>query len=436
LQRNSPQFRSNLVILHSNSARASLRCITYRRGSIMNRAFGILVAALLFVHAAVPYFKYERRIQPNASAGQHYLVVDETVWQHARPDLSDLRIYSTEKEVPYAFQIESGGSEIEQKEFRVLQPATVGGKTQFLLDMSGVAEYDRVELKLSTKNYVAHARVEGQDDPHGSAWAALGTTTLYDLSDEKLGHNSTLQIPLSTYKYLRVTADSSVKPSDVHTGTAGITRASKAVWRTINSGPQQSQQGKDTVVAFSLPENVPVERLVFAIDPAQPNFQRTIEFQGDKDQYLGPGEISRIHMQRNGQKIDVENTSPQIGTTGQHTLKAIIHNGDDQPLKITGASLQQYERRIYFDAVPEGQYKLYYGDEKLEAPVYDYAKLFQRDAAATEAALAGQESNAAYTGRPDERPWSERHPAVLWAAILAAVLILGALALKSIRKSG
>jgi hypothetical protein len=41
--------------------------------------------------------------------------------------------------------------------------------------------------------------------------------------------------------------------------------------------------------------------------------------------------------------------------------------------------------------------------------------------------------NAAYTGRPDDRPWSERHPAVLWAAIVTAVLILGAIALKSMR---
>jgi hypothetical protein len=355
------------------------------------------------------------------------------MWQHARPDLSDLRLYSAEKEVPYSLQIESGSSETEQKEFRVLQPATVAGKTQFLLDVSGVAEYDRVELELATKNYVAHARVQGQDDPHGGSWAALGTTTLYDLSDEKLGHNSTLQIPLSTYKYLRVTIDGSVKPYDVHSGTAGITRASKAVWRTISGSPHQAQLAKDTVVTFSVPENVPIERIIFEIDPAQGNFQREIGFQGDQDQYLGSGEISRVHIQRSGQKIDVEKTALEVGAAGQRTLKAIIHNGDDQPLKITGANLQQYERRIYFDSLPGEEYTLYYSDKKLGGPVHDYAKLFQKDAGASQAALGDEEMNAAYTGRPDDRPWSERHPAVLWAAIVTAVLILGAIALKSMR---
>ena len=400
----------------------------------MKMALGML-ATLLAAGTSIPYFKYQRQVQPPGSGGQHYFVVDETVWQHARPDLSDLRLYSAGKEVPCSLRIESGGSETEQKEYRVLQPATVAGRTQFLLDMSEVAEYDRVELKLTTKNYVAHARVEGQDDPHGGSWAALGTTTLYDLSDEKLGHNSTLQIPLSTYKYLRVTIDGSVKPSDVHSGTAGITRASKAVWQTISDGPHQAQLAKDTVVTFSVPENVPIERIVFEIDPAQGNFQREIELQGDKDQYLGSGEISRVHIQRNGKKIDVEKTSLEIGTAGQQTLKAIIHNGDDQPLKITDANLQQYDRRIYFDSVLGAEYTLYYGDKKLGAPVYDYAKLFQKDAGASQAALGSEEMNAAYTGRPDDRPWSERHPAVLWATIVAAVLVLGAIALKSIRKA-
>src|SRR5258706_10673989 len=205
-----------------------------------------LLAALLTTSSAISYFHYQRQLQPLNSRGQHYAVVDEAVWQHARPDLSDLRIYSTDKEIPYRLTIEQGSSETEQRPCRVLQPGTVGGKAQFLLEMSGVAEYDRIELNLRARNFVAHARVEGQDDPHGSKWAALGTTTLYDLSDEKLGRNFTLKIPLTTYKYLRVTVDKPVSPSDVESGTAGIKGAQKDVWRDIGSEANKSQQGKNT----------------------------------------------------------------------------------------------------------------------------------------------------------------------------------------------
>ena len=400
----------------------------------MRASWGLL-ALLLVAGPSVSYFKYERPIGPVNASGQHYVVVDETVWQHALANLEDLRVYAAGKEIPYAGKTVWGSSETEQRAVRLLQPGTVGGKTQFLLDMSGVPEYDRVTLTLATKSFVAHARVEGQDDPHGAHWATLGTTTLFDLSDEKLGHNSTLQIPETTYKYLRVTVDGAVKPSDVKSGTAGIERSQEAEWRDLAGEPQQTQDGKDTILTFVVPEKVPMERLMLTIDPAQGNFQRGIVIQDDKVLTIGAGEISRIHMQRNGEKIDVDRTYLDLRGTGHGTLRAIIHNGDDAPLQITRARLQQYERRIYFDCDAGALLTLYYGDGQLDAPVYDYAKLFRSDANAGHVPLSAEEPNAGYTGRPDDRPWSERHPAVLWIAVLAAVVILGGIALRSMRSA-
>ncbi len=407
-------------------------------------ASGVL-AAFLAANVSFGYFRYERQAEPAKTSGQHYVVVDETLWQHARADLGDVRIYSEQTEIPYKLIIESGGTETERKSFRVLQPGIVGGKTQFLLDMAGVPEYDRIELQLATKDFIAHARVEGQDDPHGARWADLGNTTLYDLSAERLGRNSTLQIPLTNYKYLRVTVDRAVKPGDVEGGTAGVTRARQAVWHDLSSraaisqGDGNSQKdfggkpGNTTVLTFSVPNNIPVERVVFTIDPAQQNFRRPVEIQSGEGSWFGSGEITRIHMLRNGQKIDVEQTSLDIQGRGSATLKIKIQNGDDAPLNITDARLQQYERRIYFDSPSGAEAHFYYGDEKLGTPVFDYAKLFSKDANADPLGLRPETANATYSGRPDDRPWSERHPAVLWVAIILAVVILGTIALRSMK---
>jgi hypothetical protein len=393
------------------------------------------LAIILAVSASPSYFKYRRQVQSINSAGQHYIVVDEALWRHARPNLDDIRMYAAETEIPYKMTVETGGSETEQKQFRVLQPASIGGKTQFLLDMSGVDEYDRIHLTLATKNFVAHARVEGQDDPHGTKWALLGNTTLYELSDEKLGSNSTLQIPLSAFKFLKVTVDTAVKPSDVKNGTAGATRAQKAVWREVPATSNVQQHGKETVITFDVPANTPVERLTLDIDPTQSNFYRQIQIRGDKDEPYSTDQISRIHMLGNGQKVDVERTSIELCGNCRRILKAVIQNGDDPPLKITGAHLLQWERRIYFDSDTGERPWVNYGDEKLAAPEYDYAKLFQKDAAVQAVALDPEVNNAAYVPRPDHRPWSDQHPALLWIAILAAVIILGAVAVRSLRTS-
>jgi len=407
-------------------------------------AWGFLIA-IAAATPAIPYFQYQRSIAAPNRNGQHYVVADETIWQHSQPRLADLRVFSAGKEIPFNTLTMRGSRETEQKTVRLLQPARLDGTTQFLLDMEGVPEYDRVALTIATKNYVAHARVDGQDDSHGKAWANLGTTTIFDLSGERLGHNSTLQIPESTYKFLRVTIDANVLPPDVQSASAGIERAQAATWRDLPGEPRQSQEGKDTVLTFSVPQNVPIERLALSIDPAQGNFQRAVEIQieAEPDSRQGPapaftpgfgsGEISRIHMQRNGGRIDVEQYSVPLSIASRGQLRAVIHNGDDAPLRISAARLQQYERRIYFDGDAGTSPLLYYGDAKLESPEYDYSKLFQSDANEEKLTLGAEAANTSYTGRPDERPWSERHPAVLWGAILAAVAILGGLALRSLK---
>jgi hypothetical protein len=75
---------------------------------------------------------------------------------------------------------------------------------------------------------------------------------------------------------------------------------------------------------------------------------------------------------------------------------------------------------------------MYCGDPNLHAPVYDFAKFFQEDPEATQAQLGADMHNAEYTGRPDGRPWSERHKALLWAAMLLAVAVLAVLALRGL----
>ena len=391
-----------------------------------------MLAIVLLAGSSISYFKYERPVQVSGS-GQQYVAVDETVWQHARADLGDLRLYAGSIEVPYSLMSEGGMLEQERKDVPLLQQSVVAGKTQFLIDMSGLAEYDHVNLKLSGKNFVAHANAEGADDPHAQRWAALGDSILYDLSRENLGGNSMIRLPRTTYKYLRITIDGPIKPDEIQSATSERREEHPPVWREAGSMPREEQKGKDTIYTFNIAEKVPAEKVHFDVVPAQPNFRRQVEIRNEKDDWLGSGEIERVHMVRSGQKIDSENDDVQFSENRQKIIRVIVHNGDDPPLKLTGARLEQLERRLYFAAPAQAQVKLYYGDEKLEPPVYDYAKLFQREQGASAAQIAGEAMNAAFTGRPDDRPWSERHPVVLWAAIAGAVVVLGTIALKSMR---
>jgi hypothetical protein len=396
------------------------------------KMFLTALASVLLLVPSASHSKYQRPVQASA-AGQYYVAVDEPIWSHARRDLGDLRLASADAEVPYAFVTQRGSSEEQRTELPVLQQATVGGKTQFLIDMSGLAEYDHVQLKLSTRNFVAHALVEGADDPHARAWAGLGSTILYDLSRENLGSNSMLRTPRATYKYLRVTIDGAVLAADIQGATSKMAEEHPAVWRSVTGDAAPAESSKDTVFTFTISEKIPIERVAFSVarSPAT-NFRRSIEIRDEKDQWIGSGEIERIHTVRGGRKIDSEEDTVSFSATGHSMIKVLVHNGDDRPLNFAGVHLQQLERRIYFDVAGPAQLTLYYGDEKLNPPVYDYSKLFQQNKGTSAAALGPEATNAAYAERPDARPWSERHPVVLWTAIIAAVLGLSAVALRSI----
>lgn len=391
------------------------------------------LALAIVTGPAIAYFQYSRPVHVMGGGSQHYVVVDEGLWDHSGAGLDDLRLYDAQKEVPIAQEIERGSSETVRKQVRLLAPGTIKGRTQVILDMEGQAEYDRVELEIAARNFVVKAEVEGQDDLHGGKWVSLTRTVLYDLSEDRLGGNRTLRLPVTAYRYLRVTCDGQIKPKEITGASASVRREEKEIWRQVGGAPSRAQEGRDQVFTFVLPHNMPVERVEFTVDSAPPNFLRTVDIQGNNDERLGSGEISRIHTVRYGQKIDVDDSGISVSAAGATRIKVTVRNGDDQPLSIQDVRLMQYERRLYFNASAGASLDLYYGDEKLQAPVYDYTRLFQKDPGASRAEMGSERKNAAYTGRPDERPWSEQHPVVLWIAIILAVVLLGGVAIRSMR---
>jgi hypothetical protein len=134
----------------------------------------------------------------------------------------------------------------------------------------------------------------------------------------------------------------------------------------------------------------------------------------------------------------VQSEDLSIVTNGAHSSQysIIVENGDDVPLKIRRVMPQVIERRVYFQPSSAAPLKAYYGDEKLGPPVYDYAKLFRADAEsqAAIAQLGPGQHNPAYTGRPDDRPWTDRHPEILWGAMILAVAGFGMIAIRSLKK--
>jgi len=395
-----------------------------------------LALYLLAFAGAVPsadpaFFRYERNVSVTTSDQQNYVVVNPEIWSHARPDLADLRLYDGGTQIPYVLTAQQSGRASEEQVAKVLNLGMVNGEVEFDIDMSGLTEYDRVTLKLGTKNFVAKARVEGRQEPREHHGTELGTSTLYDFSREKLGSNTVLHFPAATFPYLHVRLGPGIDAKDVEGATIAYEREAKAAWMPAGACTAMKQEGRMSTASCEIYPNVPPGRILFDVPLSTANFQRRINVIDAKGNAVASGSISRIRMNRGNSVIAAEVLSVNLrGISGDRSLKVSIDNGDDQPLAILSITPQMWERRLYFE--PHGQSKLtlYYGDPKLEPAVYDLARFFREEPSAAQAKLSAETLNPSYKDRPDERPWSERHKSVMWIAMLLAVVVLAILAIR------
>jgi hypothetical protein len=378
------------------------------------------------------YLRYTRDVTISQPGKQNYLVVDAAIWARVRPDLSDLRLYDGTVQVPYALSEEQASSSTVGREARILNLGVRNGRTEFDLDVGSGAEYNQVQLRLKATNFVALATADGRDAPGGSAGRKLSTSTLYDFSREGLGNHFALRIPLATFRYLHVSITPAISPREITGASTSVQREAQAAWISAGRCRSPEQVGRVTRIACDLDPGVPVGRILFTVPAGIVNFRRMISLSDTQGTQLCGGEISRIRMKSGGREVVTEDLAVNFCSARERQILIDIDNGDNTPLTVEKAEPQSLERRIYFGPAGKTAIKLYYGDEKLSSPVYDYARFFHKEADAAQAVMAAESLNPNYTGRPDERPWSERHKWVLWGAMLLAVVVLALLALKGL----
>jgi hypothetical protein len=412
--------------------------------------------ALLLLWQAIPrvapeprHFRYERAIAvPAGASGPVCATLDGTVYAHS-PTLSDVRLYAGTQELPYA-QLTSQAATVADDKAQVLNLGEQHGHIVFDLAMPP-RPYSTVNLALTGADFIATAKVSGVD----GKTVDLGTFTLFDLTAQRLGRSTSLPLVESTFPRLHI--DLAVTPAPGHPGfraspamvsAASIppSREAQTLYTTVAESSDIREQGSETVVSFDLPAFVPVERVGFDVDPSdKSNFSRPVRIMasvGAKRRRAEAepleenlqGEISRVKLTAGSKEIREESLSvpATLGTNARDTAQVTvaIENGDDRPIALRAVRLEMRQRKLCFDA-PGQAVTLYYGDDSLRAPVYDYARLFQPAAASTAAQLQPEQPNPLYVPRTIERSFTERHPAILWAALLAVVAILGSIAFRS-----
>ncbi len=421
-----------------------------------------ILLALLLWQAASPglstsvadpqFFRYQRSIMLPAAAGQVCVVIDPQIFPNAAPSLKDLRLYQQRREVPYAITL-SEPSQPDSEPARVLNLGRRGRTIVFDLAMPA-RPYTEVELNLAGKDYLATATVSGTNNLQGTASTQLGEFTLFDLSSQHLSRNTTLPLQESSFPYLHIELTASpapgnptfvITPQMVAGATVPPSREAQTLYTIAAETRAITQRGHRTIASFALPELVPIERVSFALAPGfKSNFSRDVLI-SDRPAGTSPsaveniaGTILRVKLSQAGREIHEQQLSipATIGSNMQSAaaVEVAVENGNDTPLPIVAVRLEMRQRKLCFNAPTPEPLLLFYGDPALTAPQYDYARLFSVADSMRLAQLGPQQKNPAYRSRPDTRPITERHPELLWIALLAVICSLGVVAVHSSKR--
>jgi hypothetical protein len=396
------------------------------------------------------YFTNVRDVHVADAGRTNYLVVDPEIWMHARGDLGDLRLYGNGN-IPYALRVLGTAEFIQQRPLKILNRGIYHGNPQFMLDMSGVDVYDEIVLQINQHDFDRLVTVQGANTPDAGDWVTIATSPIYDFTQHKLGSNFVIPVPTSNFHYLLLTITgegwdrgNEIRPEQVQGATARNTLRANAVWDNVPPIAVRSETKKqNTVISFDLPKAVPIGRIQFEVPAEKIDFRRplTIETRTERAgipeeeawQTIADGELSRVRSA--GDKIHEDLEISTHDLRAEH-WRVTISNGDDPPLPVR-LNPQSIERRLYFAPRGSTTLRLYYGDDQVIAPVYDYDKFFREDDSKTAvvAELGPGMHNPQYKPRPDDRPWTERNGWVLWVALAAAIIGIGSIALRGLKKA-
>lgn len=412
----------------------------------------LLLLAFAVATPEIRYFRYERPVNLPAQTGsgtsQACAVLDVPLFSHAAVGLGDLRLYSGQVETPYVIEA-ANPRQTGARNVALLNLGSRAGQTTFDAAMLE-GQYSDLNLDVKAANFIATVSVAGSHAESGTRPTKLGSWTIFDLTDQKLGRSTVLHLPKSDFRYLHFAIAGPVKPEQIRGLTIDRLAQSEPRYLVVAESSQVTQKGRNTEIQFRVPPNVPVNRISI-VPRAQPaNFSRDVWMtvqpvprQGVSENEpplttKGYGNLLRVHGVHNGYRINEEHLSIDApwfssGSSGsQWTIT--IDNGDDPPLQLKSARLEMIQRRLCFDAAAGTSYTLYYGDAALAAPRYDYARLFVAEKNPAEAMLGPEQLNPDYQKRPDMRPFTEQHPGLLWAALALVIAVLGIVALRTAKQ--
>jgi uncharacterized protein DUF3999 len=416
----------------------------------MRRAMSALllasVSCLLAMSADLPdkwrAWRYSRPIegQPSERDGAAQLSLPWEIYAHCQAGCEDARIVTSQgDEVPFVIAERRAASNPQSHAAQIIENSFVADRyTQIIGDLGeGRLNYDRVKVETSRPDFIVWAEVALSDDAR--TWRTVeARAPIARFRSRAVDGTQTIPIQGLSSRYVRVRiADPSGQfpvsgISVLHEETYKI--ATKEI-RAAFTAEKSSDPTESFWRAALASPNQPISEVELRTDSAE--FYRGVRVSSSVDgkewSYWGSGVIYR-YKQDDKTRESLRIEFPEV--SGNRFVRLEVINGNDQPLANVTLTLAAVPRTLLFKQTAGQDYRLLYGNEKVSRPQYDLAHYLQFGPSKPvyrTLTLGPEQETVNYR---DPRPFTERHPEVLWSALGLAIVLIGLTALKTLRSAG
>jgi len=391
------------------------------------------------------------------------------VYARAQTELGDLRLIDdTGSEVPYVLEARQGHRSRQWRSASVVDLGDIPGVgTHAVAEIPvEVERHNSIQVLTDDPDFVAFVEVAASailppPEKEESAWRIIRDSAhIFRLRKDGLEGVQEVSYPVSTARFLRLRihrqGGKGLKLTGIRVAFEEVEEAELAELPVDKVTQPPGAKGQSLWQVDLGTGRVPVSQVRFVV--VTPEFHRGVEVLTSEDGKLwvhaGAATLHRIAAPRGelmpgkpapsgGAQADITQLSSGGGVSGLvvefperrgRYWRVEVADRNDAPLSGVRIELWGTPRHVIFRWEPRRSYRLLYSNERAKAPQYELARLLGREdrEQAVAVAVSAEEVNAAWV---DPRPWSERHPVVLWIALGIVVAALALLALRALRQA-
>lgn len=372
-------------------------------------------------------------------SGFYRVLITPEASLYTNEQFSNLRIYDvSRKEIPYLLTEEKPiYSHKNFKEYPIIEKRQLKGCcTSLVLSNPMKASIGNISLLIKNAEVSKTATLMGSDDKE--EWYAVKEHFIFHPTRSSSGTSEVkvIDFPLINYNFLRLEIDDSTSAPlnilkagyyDVSTSSGSYTEILPKEVVNFDSTSQ-----KKTYVYLNLDTIRFVDKIELSMI-GQPYFLRRAQLWHLKDDDTKPGEKKHYEFissfEVNSKKASVLN----LPLSKTKSFRIVIENDDNPPLRLNFVKVYQLNRYLTTWLEKDGQYKIMFGDKKINRPNYDIT--FFKDSIPASPLVVNPESIVAIESKIREQHsqafFTSKY--FIWTAIMVVIITLGLMSVRMIR---